>query len=394
MTDSTRCRFKALHFADLHLEGVSGGQDQASVLAQIVDLVATEGVDVVHINGDIFDQRSTPGQRLTFKAFLDQLDYLGAKTCILRGNHDEPNDLMIFASNSVTVMERPQVVEILPGYRVRGIPHFSAALASRGATGLADHTDTVQNALTDLMETWRNEAWADSEMVNVLVFHGVVDGASLDTGIIPRENGIHLSRHWLDQFPGVCVGGHYHTTQDIMSNGRVWYSGSPCRHSFAEDGPKGVLLVHYEGEYFDWPRVEFRALQVPTSMVLRGSYDGQVITWDTPPPETIGADVKLKIKVDKAHLATLGHDPAVIDLTKQARKLIIEPIVQTVQTARCEGIAQAASIEECLVLWLTQSGYNADKINEITSLYRRLKGANNENQQNSSGGMCPVPATV
>lgn len=362
---------KVLHTADLHLNG-GPETDAAKALDQIAEIA--HDYDYVHINGDIFDKKSTPEQRLIFKEFLSVIPH----SFVIRGNHDEAEDLKVFHdTNRVLVAEKPQWMTHCDKYHVLAIPHFNAGGLAATVANQRELGEEGTNLFDDAIEGFINEAH-QKEGVKVLVFHGVVSGARLDNDYIPRENGIHLRAPLLNTFPGLCVGGHFHKYQNVLGDGSVWYSGSPTRHSFGEIDDKGVISVEYNDEKpGEPPTVSFVKLPTRPIWVLGCEFkDGQVV-WDDPlqaEAAKAGGDVKVKCRVSKEDVAAMKASDF-MDCYAGADVLKFEPDIKVAETVRCEEIRHANTVEAALKLWLQQTGYeNGD----VTRLIGKFNLVNKE----------------
>lgn len=366
---------KVLHCADIHL--TAGPDDDASkALLRIAEAAINHNVDVVHVNGDVFDSKSTPTQRLVFKSFIDILKAKHIETVIIRGNHDEAGDLMVYDDrlNNIYVVEKPESLALMGGnYRVFCVPHFHAgALALNhdtqreiGQAGSAAF-DELLDALWNEANLWRGQAMA-------LVFHGVVSGAALDNGYVPRTNGIHLSPDRLAVFPGIVVGGHYHKHQDITGEGRVFYSGSPVAHTFGEETTKGYLIVEHNGPHFE---VAFKELHTRNLYTLRGIYDGGQIVWEDQALMVAarldeGANIKVVMTVKKNELSAykthlMGETFPHANLVKFETSVIVDEAV------RCAAIEKAETVVDSVKIWLESVGQPQEKIADLVRLFQNV----------------------
>jgi DNA repair protein SbcD/Mre11 len=107
---------RILHTADWHLGKVLKGVDrlpeQRGVMAEIVAVAASEGVDLVVVAGDVFESGAPPpdAQRLAWETLL-ALRAGGAEVAVIAGNHDSPDAFdavrPVFAAAGITVLGRP-----------------------------------------------------------------------------------------------------------------------------------------------------------------------------------------------------------------------------------------------------------------------------------------------
>ena len=257
---------KVLAIADIHLRGEGLGTPQAEALDRTVQIVHERNVDLVVVAGDIFDTVSTASQRLAFKQFLDSC-LEQAEVLVVRGNHDQRGDLSVYDGLSmdgheVRVDELPQY-RAFAGLKTYSIPHCSTAKLAAVIDKKGEASELAKQHLDQIVQEYANDA-ARTTVPCIGVFHGVVSGAALDNGFIPRDNGLHLTSAQLDKlgFPVIC--GHYHKHQQVAE--QAWYVGSPTRNSYGEsDGDKGVMLFEHDGHR--WLDPEFISLN-PEPMLL------------------------------------------------------------------------------------------------------------------------------
>lgn len=355
---------RVLHTGDIHLNG-GFDTDAAESLNKIAEICTREEIDYIHINGDIFDSKSTPEQRLVFKNFLN----MWPPSFIIRGNHDQPEDLKIYISQTTIVAEQPKWVSFGDNYNVLAIPHFNAGALAQEVDTQEELGEKGSNAFDDLINSLINQAYT-MEGIKVLTFHGTVGGAMLDNGYIPRHNGIHLRSGVLETFPGLVIGGHYHKYQDVLGNGSIFYSGSPTRHTFGEEGEKGVIIVDYDKDNVAHHR--FVEIKGRPMFVLGCEFKNGEVIWDDPEKAEAakeGGDVKIKCRVDKDDIVAMKSSKFMDDYAN-ADVLKFDPEIRINTTIRCEEIKGADSIPAAVKLWLEQTGYEDG---EITRLLEQLE---------------------
>jgi len=375
---------RVLTVADIHLHG--GDQtEEAEALSRVIDIATDREVDMVFVLGDVFEAKSTPEQRLVFKNFLHRINRDGKRpVVIIRGNHDESGDLLIFRdfAREIYVWETPNEERITARegdmLQVLGIPHFNA-----GALALK-HTnqDALAEDGTSLFETILDSTFQKVQGYDgpsMVLFHGTVSGAALDNGHIPRNNGIHLNANRLAAIGCPVICGHYHKNQEVAPG--VWYVGSLTRQTFGEsEGDKGVMLWTAAGGY--WEK-EFISVS-PTPMLLvqaewrDGTFivqaewrDGTFIDDDDSdmaydvapsltPDSTRGARIRFRYRVNQEDLPKVDLDP-IKKYFEGAKELKIEQIVEVTQAVRCEEMKAAESVEDCLGVWLDSKGLSEKK---------------------------------
>ena len=93
---------KFLHTSDLHLgrqlNEIKLLNDQKYILAQIVKIAGSEGVDAVLIAGDVYQKASPQADAMAaFDDFVTQLTTKGIKMYIISGNHDSAQRISYFS---------------------------------------------------------------------------------------------------------------------------------------------------------------------------------------------------------------------------------------------------------------------------------------------------------
>lgn len=366
---------KILHIADLHING-GPETDEAVALSRAAQLAQERSVDLVVVAGDVFEGVSSPIQRLVWRAFLDTLESSGIYCVVIRGNHDRPLDLRSFRRSAAHcyVSEEPDEILLEIGgqkLRVLTLPHFSAASIAATETGQRDvdqiGTAAVVKILADYAQRVRS-----SEIPSILVAHGVVSGAALDSGRIPKNNGLHFPLESLKALDCPVMLGHYHKYQCV--GGLVYYSGSTTRQTFgeAQDDKGGIIWTL---DRIGW-MVEFVSLSPRPHWLIDAHWDG--VKWTNPDGEPlelltqIGPETKIRFRytVAESKAASVNLEPirealGVAELHVE-RKLVIESAVRDAR------IMQAHSVEDSLRVWLEQKGVDVE---EHLSLYREIKAA-------------------
>ncbi len=372
---------KALHCADIHLSG--GPDDDASrALTAIAIEALRHEVDVVHVNGDVFDSKSTPEQRLVFKNFLQVFRDKHIPVVVLRGNHDEAGDLMIYDDrhNDIYVVEKPESLALLGGeYRVFCVPHFHAGRLALNCDNQRDVGAAGTAAFDEMLDMLWNEAnlWRGQAMA--LVFHGMTTGSCLDNGYVPRTNGIQLSPDRLAVFPGPAIGGHIHKFQDVTGEGRVFYSGSPAAHTFGEESQKGFIIMEHTGMDH---RCQFVPIQTRPMYVLRGEYVEGAIQWAdealmVEARTTEGANIKVSCTVAKHDLgsfkAHMMHEAFPV-----AHTMKLETVVVVSETVRCPEIEATETVAESVKVWISQNETYTKRVDCLMNLYYDVTEKQNE----------------
>lgn len=357
---------KILALADIHLSGEGFGTPQHEAIMKIPNsLIEERGIDLVVVCGDVYDTVSTVNQRLAFKRFLDGcLDY--CPVVVLRGNHDQKGDLAAF-DGLQGVHGECHVIDDRPDYRhirglgldIFGLPHIGLANLAQLHDSKGQAAEDGREALQAILTHWV-DVMASSSAPSLVLLHGVVAGAQLDNGYIPRDNGLHVTAGQLDALGCPVLCGHYHKHQQVGQ--QAWYVGSPARNSYGEaEGDKGCLIIEHDGQ--QWLEPEFVSLD-PQRMVLV-EYRWQAGEWcgikEASSHDIMGARVRVRYHVPEDELAQATEAlPSLLEWFEAAAEVKVERIIESVTVARCADMAQAQTVEEGLFVWLEQGGRNPD----------------------------------
>jgi exonuclease SbcD len=296
---------RLLHTADWHLgkrlRDFPLLEEQAAVVAQVIDLARELRPDALIVAGDVFDT-AVPGVE-ALRVWADALQALveaRVPVVAISGNHDQAerlghlDGLTARAGVHLRTDLATVVTPVVFGHvAVYGLP-FTRPVRVRSAFGLG--TETVPDGddaaalrflSAHVLAAHRAER---PELVPVAVAHAFVEGAGHEdegedaiavggTGAVPADV--------FDGFAYVALG-HLHGRRSL-AGGRVRYAGSLYPTSFAEAGhAKSASLVTLEG---DAVRVEEHPLRPPRPVrVLTGRSFDEVIAAaaDESPEERAG----------------------------------------------------------------------------------------------------------
>ncbi|MDD3251858.1 MAG: exonuclease SbcCD subunit D [Lachnospiraceae bacterium] len=250
---------KFLHTSDLHIGktvcGFSMLEEQRAVLAQMLEIVKTESIDMVFLSGDLYDRALPPSQAVTvLDDFLTSLIDLGVVVCGIAGNHDS-GERIGFANRILE--HRGLYLEGVLNEKIRCVD-WTAQIGEAGAVRVhllpyakpAQVRDlfhkpvvTYEEAMQELL---RHVDYLENGK-NILLTHQFVVNHGLEPELSDSET--RASVGGADQveaanftgFDYVALG-HIHGPQKI-GEGPVYYSGSPVKYSFSEVHQKKSVLV-------------------------------------------------------------------------------------------------------------------------------------------------------
>jgi exonuclease SbcD len=287
---------RLLHTSDWHvgkqLRGATRLDEHRAVLTEIVELAASERVDLVLVTGDVFDTAAPApdAQQVAWDALLD-LRATGAHVVVIAGNHDNQAAFDawsgLWRAAGITMLGRaarpdaggvvefttpagePVVCALVPFVSQRYAVRTEQLLALDGAEAAGRYAERMRVLIGALCAGFRPDA------VNLLAAHCFVPGGAAGGG----ERVAHLANEYgveAVSFPAnanYVALGHLHRTQRINAAAPAWYAGSPIQVDFGEaEDAKHVLLV--ETAPGVPARVEQRALTSGwTLRTVEGSLD-------------------------------------------------------------------------------------------------------------------------
>ena len=246
---------KFVHTADWQL-GMTRyflkGEAQARFDGARIDAIRTigkvaeeESCDFVVVCGDVFESNQVNSQ-----VILRALEAMRSTPTItyylLPGNHDPLDAASVYASASFKE-HKPGNVTVL---------RDSNPLPVGGGVELVPAPWFTKRPLTDLVAEVC-EPLTKTGALRIVVGHGATDSLSPD-----QSNPSLISLAALEQSIGAghvhyVALGDRHSTTDVGSSGRVWYSGAPEPTNYRETDPGNILIVSLEAQDIE---VEKRAV--------------------------------------------------------------------------------------------------------------------------------------
>jgi exonuclease SbcD len=260
---------RLLHTSDWHLgrslHGYSLLEAQREFVDFLLEVVATEEVDVVLLAGDIYD-RAIPATEAValLNEVLTQLSAAGTPLVAITGNHDSParvgfgSELMraagIHMYSSIETLAAPTMLSDLHGpVAIYGLPFLEPAMVWRSLEAQrCDHQSVLEAAMSQIRAHLCGlQPGTRSVVLSHAFVVGVGDQDGSDAEVSESERDISVGGSAMVSaalFEGVdyVALGHLHGAQQPR-NGRVVYSGSPLAYSFSEEHhTKSVTIVDLE----------------------------------------------------------------------------------------------------------------------------------------------------
>jgi len=325
---------KILHTADWHvgrtIRGHSRHDEQAVVLAEIVEVARSEDVDLVLVAGDQFDTASpTPAaEQLVYRTLLSLSEV--APVVMVAGNHDHPRRLEAVAPllelGRVTVgsvlarAEDGGVAHPVDDVRVAMLPFLSQRAIVTAADLMAldgdEHGGKYARRVASIVEKLCSHMSIDT--VNIVLGHVMVHGGDPGGGERHTMFDYSVSAQTFPPTLSYVALGHLHRHQRMPATAPVWYSGSPLQLDFGEvEDAKGVLVLDVEPGLP--ASVEFRRIEAGRCLrVVRGTLEQVEAA-----ASEIGDTDYVKVVLDEP--ARAGLADTVRHLMPQAVDVVLDP---------------------------------------------------------------------
>lgn len=257
---------KLIHTADLHI-GKSVCEhsmldEQRFILANILEVVATEKPDALLIAGDVYDKSVPSAEAVAvLDEFLVQLSKTGTKVFVLSGNHDSAERIAfggrIMADRGVymspvysgafmpvTLKDELGEVDVWMLPFVRPATVRACLESDDDRAQVTDYTSATRMAIAQMK-------FADGRR-NVLLAHQFVTGAERSDSEESVGGLDNVDASVFEGFDYVALG-HIHKPQNVAKDAagvaRVRYSGTPLKYSLSEkDHKKSLTVVELGGK--------------------------------------------------------------------------------------------------------------------------------------------------
>lgn len=285
---------KIIHTSDWHLgkqlQKVDFSEDMDLFFNWLTDYIRNEGIDVLLMSGDLFDQANPSQQALKqYYELLKKLIPLDCKVIITGGNHDSPQvinapkeilnllDITVIGGKADTIADlfieikkenEKVVIAAVPFLRDRDIRN-----ATPGES-YSDKIDEIKKGLASYfteVNTYYKQNYLNSPYILMghLYAHGVSVSESEREIQIGNQAGIEAKIFGSE--PHYVALGHIHKPQILGGKNNIRYSGSPIPMSFSEKNDQ-KQIVHLE---LKKEELEIKTIPVPSFrklVTLKGSY--------------------------------------------------------------------------------------------------------------------------
>ena len=221
------------HFLDIEAQA-RFSQARVEVIRSIGRLARMHDCSFVVVGGDVFEtnfvDRQVIVRALDAMAETPDVDFY-----LLPGNHDPITASSVFTSQTFT-SRRPENVHVLDTTGIHevaaGVDIVAAPWASK-----APLVDLVTSAIADLTAP---------DGIRIALGHGAVDVLSPDADNPSVICLADMEQALADGRIHYVALGDRHSTTNVGSTGRIWYSGAPEPTAFREVDPGNVLIVEID----------------------------------------------------------------------------------------------------------------------------------------------------
>jgi exonuclease SbcD len=252
---------KILSTSDWHL--CCGMDDDISnSLVQIEEKAAEVHPNLIVIAGDINHRASDPNGRNQAAEHIQKLADI-APVLIVRGNHDAPGDLMIFArlqaKNKIWVHETPNTLVFKESeshiVAIHTMPWFTKTAWL--ATHKEESKESSDRAVGDLALQYIQNVVLNTPGVDVhiLVAHLMINGARVQNHQPLIGQGVTVGQYDLPE-AGLfaAILGHIHLKQEFTSP-RFFYNGSIAALNYGETPDKYFSILDTHSGDVEWIRL-------------------------------------------------------------------------------------------------------------------------------------------
>jgi len=212
------------HISDTHIRNLKYHEEYRIVFKNIYDSLLDERPDYIVHTGDLAHTKThlSPEYFELATDFLKNLAEI-APTIIILGNHDG---------------------NLKNGNRQDAITPIIEALNHPNLTLLKNsgEYEPEEGIVFNVLSVFDRDNWvspSDKNKVNVALYHGAIMGCKISDGwaLENGEDDINIFKDF-----DYAMLGDIHRTQQLDTDGRVWYAGSTVQQNFGESLKKGYLL--------------------------------------------------------------------------------------------------------------------------------------------------------
>lgn len=330
-----------VHTADIHFGGSRYLPDylerQEEAFDQIFDVAAEQGIDVVVIAGDLFDESEPDADtRDLVQRKILEYDAAGFTILLIPGNHDLVDRSGYTALHYLSMLSehgrlRNSVVTEYTRYVLVQDTVFCLLVHGKG-----EFTSACEKAVNEYYQS----SIETGAKHFVMVAHETVRGSQTD---VQLKTGEYYRLEHGEEAPDSSLAvtywalGDIHKTQTVGP--RAFYSGAPMQIKFGDDWPKGVLVVDTEDP--DNPKFA----DIETNQMVRAAPGEKV---------PLNSYVKLRVK-KKSDLLTTERPSNVVRVELEPSKTTLSlDVDSSIKEKLIEGVKQQGATGDVLEMALSE----------------------------------------
>lgn len=365
---------KILLYADLHIGAPM--VDAVNPLQKIVDIAIERNVSHVISLGDDFDHEMTsPKHRKNFADQLCRLLDAGIKVAVLPGNHSRRFEYDAYKIG-IKILDSPGWDQ-WEGLNLGCLPHMNYALLSEKVPAYKDFDREANQNIAALLDRMIDEETQllESSISNLVLLHGVIGGAKLDNGMIPKGNGVTFTQAKLSMFHSYVRAGHYHLRQELTDN--VGYVGSPSPVNIGErDTAKGVEIIEFDPSFTNGRKLEFVEIEAPKIYVVKTSWEDGKFYPDPlmgkSPEDYKDSFVKIQYKVSQTNSGSVNL-AFLEELSKHTLlPAQVEPIIDMQIVTRAPEFREPMTHEKAVEVYWEHKDVPADRRAKLIILRKEI----------------------
>lgn len=273
---------KFIHISDLHLgkrlHEASLIEDQQAILEQILDIIDEENPIGVLVAGDVYDKSMPSAEAVSlFDFFLAELAKRRLQVFVISGNHDSA-ERIAFGSKIMDGVG----IHLSPVYDGTVIPttlkdgfgevdvYMLPFIKPSHVRRFYENEDI--DSYTDAVRVAVDKMNVDNSKRNVLITHQFVTGATRSESEESVGGTDNVDAAVFEKFDYVALG-HLHSPQ-FCTTGKIRYSGTPLKYSFAEATDVKSVTVVTLGNKGEDPEIRMVELKPIRDMKkIRGTFN-------------------------------------------------------------------------------------------------------------------------
>lgn len=203
--------------------------------------------------GDWTDYSTLDPILQTFSNLLiERLGRTGLPVILLEGNHcitDQENNFTVLSA-SKHLCKRDNVFFVTEPTKI--------SITNKEKENDVEYNFYCYPFVPDYVEL-KNRIIQDSlvlnnEEINIMLFHFPTVNALLDNGLLSKR-GVHLEEELCNKFM-VCLGGDFHTPQQLIGTKNAFYVGAPFQLKINEKGPHGLVVLDVGVDGYEMKRID------------------------------------------------------------------------------------------------------------------------------------------